>query len=361
MGFLELTDVAYRLPGGWTLFEGVDLPGPRGRPLGARRRQRDRQDHAAAPDRGRGARRAPGRSGSTAGSASCVSSSARPSARPRCGSSCSPTASPRCARPPRGSSGAEERLAADPDERAQLAYAEALARVGDRRRLPRRGAVGSLRRTRRSAAGTRSRRPADRDVVGRRAQAAGAGDRARARRSTSSLLDEPDNTLDIDGKEWLEDADPRGPTHHPVRLARPHGPGARRDADRHARGARDLDAPRGVRAPTRRPATPASTGSTSSHRRYDEERQRLDRDGQGDEAQGRVQRRLGVEGALGGTSPRAVRGARAAAREGGGAGRPDARRRRVGPARSRSARVGSRSPGSSPRSTPRCGSASGSG
>jgi len=30
MGFLELTDVAYRLPGGWTLFEGVTFRVPEG-------------------------------------------------------------------------------------------------------------------------------------------------------------------------------------------------------------------------------------------------------------------------------------------------------------------------------------------
>src|SRR3954453_1664296 len=30
MGFLELTDVAYRLPGGWTLFEGVTFRVPHG-------------------------------------------------------------------------------------------------------------------------------------------------------------------------------------------------------------------------------------------------------------------------------------------------------------------------------------------
>ena len=30
MGFLELTDVAYRLPGGWTLFDGVGFRVPDG-------------------------------------------------------------------------------------------------------------------------------------------------------------------------------------------------------------------------------------------------------------------------------------------------------------------------------------------
>ncbi|HEY7659740.1 MAG TPA: ATP-binding cassette domain-containing protein, partial [Actinomycetota bacterium] len=30
MGFIELTDVAYALPGGWTLFEGVGFRVPEG-------------------------------------------------------------------------------------------------------------------------------------------------------------------------------------------------------------------------------------------------------------------------------------------------------------------------------------------
>ena len=30
MGFIELTDVAYALPGGWTLFEGVTFRVPEG-------------------------------------------------------------------------------------------------------------------------------------------------------------------------------------------------------------------------------------------------------------------------------------------------------------------------------------------
>src|SRR4030095_9607034 len=77
MGFIELADVAYALPGGWTLFEGVSFrvpageaaglvggngcavegrvrrPRAGGRARGSRRRERHRQVDAAPPDRRR--------------------------------------------------------------------------------------------------------------------------------------------------------------------------------------------------------------------------------------------------------------------------------------------------------------------
>ena len=52
MGYLELNDVAYALPGGWTLFEGVAFRVPEGAHSALIGANGDRQDDAAAADRG---------------------------------------------------------------------------------------------------------------------------------------------------------------------------------------------------------------------------------------------------------------------------------------------------------------------
>jgi ATPase subunit of ABC transporter with duplicated ATPase domains len=203
MGFLELTDVAYRLPGGWTLFEGVTFRVPEGAHtalVGANGigkttllRLLAGEEQPAA-----GAIRVDGRVGLMR---QFIGSQERPTTvRDFLLAYSEPAVREAAARLGR----AEERLASDTGERAQLAYAEALAAWE-------------------TAGGYRAEvlwdRCADAAFGG---SYPGSGDRAietlsggeRKRlaleivlRSSFDviLLDEPDNTLDIAGKEWLEE------------------------------------------------------------------------------------------------------------------------------------------------------------
>ncbi len=210
MGFLELTDVVFRLPGGWTLFEGVTFRVPEGAHtalIGANGigkttllRMIAGEERASA-----GAIRVDGRVGLMR---QFIGSNERPTTvREFLLAYSEPAVREAAARLQR----AEERLAADTGERSQLAYAEALAGWE-------------------TAGGYRAEVLWDRCA----AEAFGGGYPASADRAIETLsggerkrlaleivlrspfdvvlLDEPDNTLDIAGKEWLEErvvADPR--------------------------------------------------------------------------------------------------------------------------------------------------------
>ena len=202
MGFLELTDVAYRLPGGWTLFEGVGFRVPDGSHsalVGANgigkttlmRLIAGEEEPAA------GSIRVDGRVGLM---------------RQFIGSAERPTtvrafllaySEPEVRTAAAALRGAEERLAADEGERSQLAYAEALAAWE---------AAGGYRaevlwdRCAHEAFGGGFPESGDRPI-----ETLSGGERKRLAleivfRSSFDvvLLDEPDNTLDIEGKEWLE-------------------------------------------------------------------------------------------------------------------------------------------------------------
>jgi ATPase subunit of ABC transporter with duplicated ATPase domains len=202
MGFLELTDVAYRLPGGWTLFEGVGFRVPDGSHtalVGANgigkttlmRLIAGEEEPAA------GSIRVDGRVGLMR---QFIGSAERPTTvREFLLAYSEPEVRVAAATLRR----AEERLAADAGERSQLAYAEALAAWET---------AGGYRaevlwdRCAHEAFGGGFPESDDRPI-----ETLSGGERKRLAleivfRSSFDvvLLDEPDNTLDIEGKEWLE-------------------------------------------------------------------------------------------------------------------------------------------------------------
>jgi ATPase subunit of ABC transporter with duplicated ATPase domains len=210
MGFLELTDVAYRLPGGWTLFEGVTFRVPEGEHsalVGANGigkttllRLIAGEDQPSA-----GAIRVDGRVGLMR---QFIGSQERPTTvREFLLAYSEPAVRDAAARLER----AEQALHGDAGERAQLAYAEALAAWET---------AGGYRaevlwdRCADEAFGGGYPASADRAI-----ETLSGGERKRLAleivlRSPFDVivLDEPDNTLDIAGKEWLEDRirnDPR--------------------------------------------------------------------------------------------------------------------------------------------------------
>ena len=202
MGFLELTDVAYRLPGGWTLFEGVTFRVPEGAHsalVGANGIGKTTLLRLIAGEEppSAGSIRVDGRVGLMR---QFIGSNEQPTTvRAFLLAYSDPAVREAAARLEQ----AERRLAADPDERAQLAYAEALAAWE-------------------TAGGYRAEVLWDRCA----AEAFGGGYPESATRPIETLsggerkrlaleivlrspfdvvvLDEPDNTLDIAGKEWLE-------------------------------------------------------------------------------------------------------------------------------------------------------------
>ena len=203
MGFLEVTELSYALPGGWTLFEGVSFRVPEG-------------DHAALVG-------ANGIGKSTllrvvAGLDEPTSGVVRVEGRVGLmrqfiGSGAKPTtvrefllayAEPAIAEAAAGVSKTERWMRDHPGEDAQLRYAGALARWGE---------IGGYEaevvfdRCTHAAFGRGYPECAD-----RRIDTLSGGERKRLAlevifRSPFDviLLDEPDNTLDIDGKRWLED------------------------------------------------------------------------------------------------------------------------------------------------------------
>src|SRR3954454_19522872 len=210
MGFLELTDVAYRLPGGWTLFEGVTFRVPDGAHsalIGANGIGKTTLLRLIAGEEqpSAGSIRVDGRVGLMR---QFIGSNERPTTvREFLLAYSEPAVREAAARLQR----AEERLAADDGERAQLAYAEALAAWET---------AGGYRaevlwdRCAGEAFGGGFSESSDRPI-----ETLSGGERKRLAleivfRSSFDvvLLDEPDNTLDIEGKEWLEAtivADPR--------------------------------------------------------------------------------------------------------------------------------------------------------
>ena len=210
MGFVELADVAYALPGGWTLFEAVSFRVPEG-------------EHSAlvgANGIGKSTllRVLAGEEPATAGSVRVdgrvgfmrqfIGSAARPTTvRDFLLAYAEPAVREAAAR----LAEAEARLARDPDERAQLRYADALTAWE---------AAGGYRaevlwdKAAHIAFGGGFPESAERVV-----DTLSGGERKRLALEAVLggpfdvlFLDEPDNTLDIQGKEWLEEtiaADPR--------------------------------------------------------------------------------------------------------------------------------------------------------
>jgi len=207
---VEVTDVAYALPGGWTLFEGVTFKVPEGARsalVGANGVGKTTLLRLLAGELepATGAVRVDGRLGLM---------------RQLIGSEAAPTtvrafllayAEPRVREAADRLARAEVRLAGDTGERAQLAYAEALAAWE-------------------TAGGYRAEVLWDKaahlafgggypESAGRPIETLSGGERKRLALEAVLrgpfdvlLLDEPDNALDIDGKEWLEAAlaaDPR--------------------------------------------------------------------------------------------------------------------------------------------------------
>ena len=202
MGVIELTDVTVALPGGWTLFEGVSFRVPDGEHAGligangigktTLLRLMAGEDRPAA-----GAVRVEGRAGLMQ---QFIGSSERPtSVRDFLLAYSEPAVRATAARV----RAAEERLAVDPDEKAQLAYASALAaweQAGGYR------AEVLWDRCAQAAFGGGYPESADRTI-----DTLSGGERKRlaleivfASPFDVLLLDEPDNTLDIQGKGWLE-------------------------------------------------------------------------------------------------------------------------------------------------------------
>ncbi|MGZ4131605.1 MAG: ABC-F family ATP-binding cassette domain-containing protein [Actinomycetota bacterium] len=210
MGFVELTDVAYALPGGWTLFEGVTFRVPDGGHaalVGANGIGKSTLLRLLAGEEqpSAGAVRIDGRVGLMR---QFIGSSERPATVREF---LLAYAEPAVRRAAAAVERAEQRLADDPDERAQLAYANALAAWE---------AAGGYAaevlwdRCAHLAFGGGYPESADRSI-----ETLSGGERKRLALEAVLggpfdvlLLDEPDNTLDIGGKEWLEEtiaADPR--------------------------------------------------------------------------------------------------------------------------------------------------------
>ena len=202
MGVIELTDVTVALPGGWTLFEGVSFRVPDGEHAGligangigktTLLRLMAGEDRPAA-----GTVRVEGRVGLMQ---QFIGSNERPtSIRDFLLAYSEPAVRATAARV----RAAEERLAVAPDEKAQLAYASALEaweQAGGYR------AEVLWDRCAQMAFGGGYPESADRMV-----DTLSGGERKRlaseivfASPFDVLLLDEPDNTLDIQGKGWLE-------------------------------------------------------------------------------------------------------------------------------------------------------------
>ena len=202
MGFLEVSDVAYRLPGGWTLFEGLSFRVPDGSHtalVGANGIGKTTLMRLIAGEEApaEGSIRVDGRVGLMR---QFIGSAERPTTvREFLLAYSEPPVREAAAR----LFSAEERLALDAGERAQIAYADALAgweTAGGYR------AEVLWDRCAHVAFGGGYPESADRSI-----ETLSGGERKRLAleivfRSPFDvvLLDEPDNTLDIEGKEWLE-------------------------------------------------------------------------------------------------------------------------------------------------------------
>ncbi|MGZ5354597.1 MAG: ABC-F family ATP-binding cassette domain-containing protein, partial [Actinomycetota bacterium] len=203
MGFLELTDVSFALPGGWTLFEGVSFRVPEGEHaalVGANGIGKSTllRIVAGLERAGSGAIRVDGRVGLM---------------RQFIGSDAAPTtvrgfllayAEPRIAEAAARVAKAERWMHDHPGEDAQIRYAEALAHWGDAG-----GYEAEVLFDHCTHAAFGDGYP---ECAERRIETLSGGERKRLALEVifrapfdTILLDEPDNTLDIDGKRWLED------------------------------------------------------------------------------------------------------------------------------------------------------------
>jgi ATPase subunit of ABC transporter with duplicated ATPase domains len=203
MGYIELADVSYALPGGWTLFEGVSFRVPEGSHAalvganGIGKSTLLRLIAGLEPARS-GAVRVDGRVGlmrqfiGSSGSRTTVRDFLLAYSEPQIRNAADAVQR------------AEARLADDPGERAQLAYANALAGWED---------VGGYRAEvlwdECTGVAFGECYP---ECAGRAIETLSGGERKRLAlevvlRSPFEvmLFDEPDNTLDIEGKRWLED------------------------------------------------------------------------------------------------------------------------------------------------------------
>jgi ATPase subunit of ABC transporter with duplicated ATPase domains len=202
MGFLELTDVSYALPGGWTLFENVSFRVPEGERaalVGANGIGKSTllRIIAGTERQTGGVVRAEGRVGLM---------------RQFIGSEARPTtvrdlllafAEPRVSEAAALLDKAERWMRDHPGEDGQLRYAEALAHWGEAS-----GYEAEVVFDRCTDAAFGQGYP---ECAGRRIDTLSGGERKRLAlevifRSPFDvvLLDEPDNTLDIEGKRWLE-------------------------------------------------------------------------------------------------------------------------------------------------------------
>lgn len=203
MGFIELSDVAYALPGGWTLFEGVSFRVPEG-------------EHVAlvgANGIGKSTllRLIVGDDRPTAGTIQVdgrvglmrqfIGSEARPTT---VGDFLLAYAEPRVAQAADRVRKAERWMADHPGEDVQLRYAEALVHWGESGGYE---AEVLFDHCTQVAFGQGYPECAD-----RRIETLSGGERKRLALEVilrspfdTILLDEPDNTLDIEGKRWLED------------------------------------------------------------------------------------------------------------------------------------------------------------
>ncbi len=203
MGFIELTDVSYALPGGWTLFEGVSFRVPEGEHAGL----------VGANGIGKTTllRLVVGDDRPTAGA---IATDGRVGLmRQFIGSDVRPTtvrafllayAEPRVGEAAARLGKAERWMLDHPGEEAQMRYADALAHWGE---------VGGYEaevlfdQCTHAAFGQGYPECAE-----RRVETLSGGERKRLAlevilrsRFDTVMLDEPDNALDIEGKRWLED------------------------------------------------------------------------------------------------------------------------------------------------------------
>ena len=205
MGHVELNKVSYVLPDGRVLLDECRLPGRRGRQGRARRGQRRGQDHPAAHHqrRPRSAQRS-GRCSAAAWRDAAVRRLACGTTA-RCVTCCCPSPRPRVRAAAAAVDAAELAMMERDDERDAAALRAGAGRLGRRRRLRRRGALGRLPhrgardavRPRRSGARSRTLSGGEQKRLVLEALLRGPDE--------VLLLDEPDNYLDVPGKRWLEE------------------------------------------------------------------------------------------------------------------------------------------------------------
>ncbi len=203
MGFIDVSDVAYALPGGWTLFEGVSFRVPEGEHaalVGANGIGKSTLLRLIAGDEpaSSGSIQVDGRVGLMR---QFIGSDARPTT---IGTFLLAYAEPAVALAAERVRKAERWMADHPGEQAQLGYAEALAHWGEAG-----GYEAEVLFDHCTHAAFGQGYP---ECAERRIDTLSGGERKRLAlevilrsRFDTILLDEPDNALDIEGKRWLEE------------------------------------------------------------------------------------------------------------------------------------------------------------